>query len=213
MSITSRSSTQLVVSATFGTTAATWWAKAVNGSLSSNQYNFQVNAPAAPPAITSVSPNPIIGSNSPQTFTINGTGFTSASTVTLGNPYNTYPNVSITSRSSTQLVVSATFGTTAATWWAKAIDSNRTSNQYSFAVQAPAVPGPAISSISPTPVPASTAVTVDIYGSNFRSGVALQFAFNSGATAAPVRMDATVIDAGHLRITINTGTVCETGVE
>ncbi|MBI3645446.1 MAG: hypothetical protein HY233_05745, partial [Acidobacteriales bacterium] len=37
----------------------------------------------AAPTISSVSPNPVTGSNSPQPFTINGAGFTAQSTVTL----------------------------------------------------------------------------------------------------------------------------------
>ena len=36
--------------------------------------------------ITSISPNPVIGSNSPQTLTVNGSGFVSGATVRLREP-------------------------------------------------------------------------------------------------------------------------------
>src|SRR5207248_3129716 len=92
---------------------------------------------------------------SPQAFTISGTGFTSSSTVTLGNQYgNTYPNLPISSRSATQLVLNPTFGTTAATWWVQVIDGSQSSSQYQFSVVAPATP-PQVSSVSPNPVTGS----------------------------------------------------------
>ena len=126
----------------------------------------------APPSVTSVSPNPITGSNSPQTVTITGTGFTSASTVTLGNAYSTYPNVTITSRTATQLVVSATFGTTAATWWAKTVNGSLSSNQYNFQVNAPAAATPFFTGLgySPNPAKAAQVVNLAFYGGNFIAG-------------------------------------------
>ena len=90
---------------------------------------------AATPTISSVVPNPVTGSNSPQPFTINGTGFMASSTVTLGNAYNTYPNRPISSRSAGQLVINPTFGTTAATWWVEVINGSLVSNRYSFSVR------------------------------------------------------------------------------
>src|SRR5882672_7106269 len=113
---------------------------ASNGSsVCSGALSITITPAAAGPTISSVSPNPVTGSTSPQTFTINGTGFTSSSTVTLGNSFNTYPNMPISSRSSTQLVINPTFGTTAATWYAKVIDGSQSSSQFSFNVVAPTV--------------------------------------------------------------------------
>jgi hypothetical protein len=48
------------------------------------------------------------------------------------------------------------FGTTAATWYVKVLDGSLSSSQYSFNVQAPSVPTPTSSSISPNPVPKTT---------------------------------------------------------
>src|SRR5437588_1937941 len=69
------------------------------------------------------------------TFTIKGTVFTSNLSVTLGNSFYPSPNMPISSRSSTQLVINPTFGTTAATWYAKVIDGSQSSSQFSFEVQ------------------------------------------------------------------------------
>ncbi|MFN7939120.1 MAG: putative Ig domain-containing protein [Bryobacteraceae bacterium] len=88
--------------------------------------------------IGGVSPSPVTGSDSPQLFTITGTGFTSNSTVTLGNQYGSiYSNTPISSQDATQIVVNPTFGTTAATWWVQVANGGQLSNQYSFQVQAP----------------------------------------------------------------------------
>ena len=87
-----------------------------------------------PPAISTVSPNPVTGSSSPQAFTIYGAGFNANTTVTLGNQWNTYPNRPISSRSATQLVIYPTFGTTPATWWVQVTNGSLVSNQYSFQV-------------------------------------------------------------------------------
>ena len=57
--ISSRNATQLVINPTFGTTAANWWVKVIDGSRTSNQYDFPVQAPAAAPQINSVNPNPV----------------------------------------------------------------------------------------------------------------------------------------------------------
>ena len=87
------------------------------------------------PSISSVSPNPVTGSNSAQPFTISGTGFTSSTTVTLGNQYNTYPNRPISSWSASQIVINPNFGTTAAQWWVQVNNGSLYSSKYYFNVQ------------------------------------------------------------------------------
>jgi len=127
-------STHLRITINVGTTGDTWTVKAQNpGGSYSSPYSFSVTASA--PHVSSVSPNPVTGSASAQTFTIYGTGFTSNSTVTLGNQFNTYPNRPISSRNATQIVITPTFGTTAATWWVQVIDGSQQSNQYQFSVK------------------------------------------------------------------------------
>src|ERR1035441_7766421 len=71
--IGSFSSTAITINPNFTTTAATWTVQVINPSgQASAQYSFTVNAPAAAPSITSVSPNPVTGASSTQPFTIYG---------------------------------------------------------------------------------------------------------------------------------------------
>jgi hypothetical protein len=133
--ISSQTATKLAINPAFGTTAAAWWVQVSNGSLTSPKFTFPVNAPVVQLTVTAVSPNPVTGSNSSQSFTIYGAGFTSNSTVTLGNAYNTYPDRPASSRSATQLVINPTFGKTAATWWVQVTDGNQVTSRYSFQVR------------------------------------------------------------------------------
>src|SRR5205807_9841994 len=106
---------QIVMQVTIGTTASQWTVEVIDHGVSSGQFAFQVVAPPAP-HINSVSPNPVTGSNNSQTFTINGSGFSSSSTVTLRSPFQTYPNQPTNSITNTQIVMPVTFVTTAAQW-------------------------------------------------------------------------------------------------
>ncbi len=173
--ISSSSSTQLVINPVFGTPTNTWSVEVVNGSASSGQYSFQVQAPVTnpTPSISSVSPNPVPGSDNAQPLTINGSNFTSSSVVNLrdlttGVPYL---NRTISSSSSTQLVINPVFGTPTNTWSVEVVNGSASSGQYSFQVQAPVTnPTPSISSVSPNPVPGSdNAQPLTINGSNFTS--------------------------------------------
>ncbi|MFH1008123.1 MAG: hypothetical protein V1800_11600, partial [Candidatus Latescibacterota bacterium] len=95
---------------------------------------------AQTPSISSVSPNPVTGSNSAQPFTIYGSNFVSGCNVTLRVGGSTYANRTISSFSSTQIVINPIFTTTPATWTAQVINPNGTSSgQYSFQVIAPQV--------------------------------------------------------------------------
>jgi GH25 family lysozyme M1 (1,4-beta-N-acetylmuramidase) len=72
-----------------------------------------------PPAITSLSPNPVIGANSRQTITINGANFVNKPTVTLtwtGQPGYTVPDSQVTFVNSMELQISITTTTTPDTW-------------------------------------------------------------------------------------------------
>src|SRR5205085_11419451 len=118
-------STRIVMQVTLGTTAAQWTVEVLNGSQSSGQFAFQVVAPA--PHINSVSPNPVTGSNSAQPFTINGSGFTSSSTVTLRDKSTgeVFTNRSVSSRTSTQLVINPHFTTAAHTWSVEVLNGSQ----------------------------------------------------------------------------------------
>jgi hypothetical protein len=174
--ISSRTSTQLVTNPNFTTAAHTWSVEVLNGTLSSGEFTFQVVVPGAPPTISSVSPNPMTGSTTPQSFTINGTGFTSGSTVTLRSPFQTYPNQPATSITSSQIVMQVNLGTTPAQWTVEVIDHGVSSGQFAFQVVAPVVT-PTISSVSPNPVTGSNsaqAFTINGTGFTAQSTVTLR---------------------------------------
>src|SRR5258708_20996350 len=99
-------------------------------------FKLKLRGPHAPHR-KRVSPNPVTGSNSVQTFTVNGSGFSSNSTVTLRSPFQTYPNQPTNSITATQIVIPVTFGTTAAQWTVEVIDQGQSSGQFAFQVVAP----------------------------------------------------------------------------
>ncbi|HBL25704.1 MAG TPA: hypothetical protein DD490_02595, partial [Acidobacteria bacterium] len=112
----------------------------------------------AQPAISSVSPNPVTGSASPQAFTINGSGFETGANVTLRDTTanQTYANRPASSFSSTKIVLNSNFSTAAHNWSVEVINPNgKTSGQYLFTVRSPVSPSPSISSVSPNPVTGS----------------------------------------------------------
>ncbi len=126
------------------------------------------------PTISSVSPNPVVGSNSKQTFNVYGSGFVSGAQVALVWPaVGAAPagnaTLSATYISSSQLQVSATFGNDPATWTAQVINPGSiTSSTYSFPLQAPV---PVIQFLSPSGVATGgAAFTLAVNGSTFDQG-------------------------------------------
>jgi hypothetical protein len=92
------------------------------------------------PSISSVSPNPVIGLNSPQPFTINGNNFVSGVTVTLRDlsTGEVFPNRPISTFTSTRIVINPNFTTTTATWTVEVINpGGASSGQFQFEVAAP----------------------------------------------------------------------------
>jgi hypothetical protein len=172
--ISSQTSTQIVINPNFTTAAHSWSVEVINpGNASSGQFNFSVVAPVVTPSITSVSPNPVTGSNSAQPFTINGSNFQSGCTVTLRDltAGQTFTDRPISSQTSTQIVINPNFTTAAHSWSVEVINpGNASSGQFNFSVVAPVVT-PSISSVSPNPVTGSnSAQPFTINGSNFQSG-------------------------------------------
>lgn len=88
------SSTQVSISVTLGTDPSTWSAQVINpNGAQSAQVNFTVNAPF--PVITSLSPNSKTAGEPAFTLTVNGSTFTSSSTVRWnGSNRTTTPTVS-----------------------------------------------------------------------------------------------------------------------
>jgi hypothetical protein len=139
---TSAISTQIQVLVNVGTTARTCTVQVVNSNgQASNTVSLQVVAPAPPPpAIASVTPNPMTGSNSNQTLTINGSGFQSASglTVLVGYAGYTAMGAQVHWVSASQITASINVGTGTRSWLVEVINpSGQASNVATFQVNAP----------------------------------------------------------------------------
>jgi surface antigen len=126
------------------------------------------------PVISGLTPNPLVGSNSKQTVSVNGSWFVNGSQVKL-----TWPAVGVapagsatlpaTFISSAELQISPTFGNDPATWTAQVINSgNVTSAPFNFQLHAPV---PTIQLLSPNSAQTgSPAFTLTVNGSTFDQG-------------------------------------------
>ena len=210
--VTWLSANQVSIQINVGTAAANWTAQVVNpDGQSSSVFPFSVTAPATAPTITGVSPNPVTGSNSSQTITLNGTAFVNKPTVfvTWTGGSKTLTSAEVAFISSTQLQLTINVSTTADNWTVKATNPDgQSSNVASFHVNAPAAAPPAIASMNPNPVPGLNAnQTVTINGSGFQSGTGLKVHVASGSFATDLTgTQVTWLSANQLSIQINVGT-------
>jgi hypothetical protein len=198
--VTFMSSTQLAANVLVGTGAASLSVQVTNpNGVSSNASSLTVTAPSTAPVITTLSPNPMTGSTSVQTLTINGSGFVSGSGLKVSVGSTVYQGSQITSASSSQLLVSVNVGASAASLPVQVtIPSGKTSNAMSLTVNAPAA-APAISTLSPNPMTGSNSPqTLTINGSGFQSGLKLSIGgmlitSNQLATLTPTQLQINVI--------------------
>jgi len=165
----------------------TWWyINWDNGYTGWSAQNYLQLIPSTP-TITSVSPNPVTGSNIPQTFTVNGSGFVSGAQVRLQCPsFGIDATKPTTSFSNSQLQVSATFGNDPSSWTAQVINPGPvTSSSYNFTVQAPF---PVIQSLSPSNASAGgSAFTLTVNGVTFDQGSVVRWnGSNRTTTTIPV---------------------------
>jgi GH25 family lysozyme M1 (1,4-beta-N-acetylmuramidase) len=95
--------------------------------------SFTVNGGTSTPTITSISPNPVPGSNTQQTITINGSNFVSRCSVTLNDiTNNDGPYVKLTTFiSNSQIQITANFTNATANWTAQ-VTSPAASNVFQF---------------------------------------------------------------------------------
>ena len=161
-------STNIVISAGFGTAVHTWSVEVINpDGQSSGQFGFGVGVP---PIITRVSPNPLPTTNGPQALTISGSNFVAGCRVILRDRINgqMFNNRGDFSLSSTNIVIMGNFGTAVHTWSVEVINPNgQSSGQVWFGVGIP----PAITGVTPNPVPTTNGVQFfSIIGSNFLAG-------------------------------------------
>jgi hypothetical protein len=204
--IASVTSTQILATVNVGTTARTWTVQVANSATSSsNTVNLTVTAPASGPAITSLSPNPMTGSTSNQTLTINGSGFVAGATVNLAYSGGTVVHPTVASTSSTQIAATVNVGTTARTWTVQVVNpGGATSSAANLTVTAPAAP--AISSLSPNPMTGSTAnQTLTINGAGFQAGLTVVLA--AGTTTTTYQSSAiSSVTATRVQLGVNVGT-------
>jgi hypothetical protein len=156
-----------------GAIARTWTVQVsnANGAVS-NTIPLTVTAPTTPvPAITSLTPNPMVGSASNQTLTITGTGFATGDTVTATYAGGTLTTLSIISVSATQIQASIATGTTAHTWSVQVTSPSKfASNTASLTVTAPVPPAkPVITAVS-TLAATNTNQILTITGTGFTAG-------------------------------------------
>ncbi len=163
------------------------------GGGSSNAVNFIVGNPV--PAITTLSPSPVIAGAAAQTLTINGSNFLASSTVTFNSTGRTAAFVN-----AGQLTIQLTSADQATAGSYPVVVTNPTpgggsSNTVNFAVNNPL---PAISTLSPaSAVTGNPAQTLTINGSNFLS--------TSTVTYAGTAHTATFVNAGQLTISLTAG--------
>jgi hypothetical protein len=210
LTVTSLTATQILATINTGTTPQVWTVQVATASGAvSNSASLTVNAAAAIPAIASLSPNPMTGSNSSQTLTITGTGFATGDTVQATYAGGTVSTLPILSVSATQIQASMVTGTTARTWTVKVINANSvTSNSASLTVNAPAATTPAITSLSPNPMTGSNSYqTLTIIGTGFATGDTVQATYPGGAVST---LPILSVSATQIQASIATGTTART---
>ena len=160
------------------------------------------NGPA-PLAISSLSPNPMTGSASNQTLTINGSGFAAGAAVHVS--YTGFSGtLTVTSLTATQIQAVINTGTAARAWAVQVVNpNNAASNSATLTVNAPAAV-PAISSLNPNPMTGANAnQALTITGSGFVSGDTVQATYAGGpvTTLSPSSLSAT-----QIQVSLNVGT-------
>ena len=207
-------STQITVAFVAGLATRLWSIVVTNpNGQSSYVATLQVNAPALPPAITTLSPNPMTGSNSSQMLTINGSSFQSGRGLSVsltytGGPVTTLTGTQVLFINSGRIQARVNVGTAARTWSVTVTNpGGLVSNAASLTVTAPP-PRPAITSLSPNPMSASsTAQTLAINGTGFVPGAGLRVVATSGFTRMVLQgSQITSATATQIVAAINVGT-------
>ena len=198
--------TQMAVNVVVGTSAQTLPVQVtIPGGKTSNSMNLTVTAPVAAPVIASLNPNPMTGSNSPQTLTINGSGFQSGLKLSIGGSLITASQLA--SLTSTQIQVSLLTGLTAHIYTVQVVNANGSvSNIVNFQVNAPAVP--TITSLTPNPLAHSPAAqTLTVNGTNFQAGAGLSVTVGNAVYSGS---QVTFVSATQLKVTLTLVSVSST---
>jgi hypothetical protein len=206
--VTFVSSTQLTASVAVGTSAVSLPVQVTNPSgKASNTVSLTVNAPSAAPVIATLNPNPMTGSNSAQTLTINGSGFQSGLKLLIGGTLITASQLA--TLTSTQLQVSIVTGLNAYTYAVQVINANAgVSNSVNLQVNAP--PVPTITSLAPASLTHSTAAqTLTVNGTNFQSGAGLKVTVGNTAYSGS---QVTLVSASQLKVTVTIASASSTAL-
>jgi hypothetical protein len=169
-------------------------------------------AGAGPVAITvSLSPNPMTGSNFPQTLTINGVDFEKGDAVvqltSSGGTTTTLSGSQVTYIAPGQLQVPITPGTAASTWTVEVFSYYGGFKPVNLTITS--APTPVVSSLNPNPITGSnSAQTLTINGTGFQNGAGLevQLTPSRGATTTLQASQITFVSASQLQVSITTGT-------
>ncbi len=139
LTVTSLTASQILATINTTATAATWSIQVVTaGGAASNSATLTVIAAPAIPVITSITPNPVTGSNTPQTITINGSDFVTGDKVMTTFPGGPAIQPQITSLSANQIQISLNVGITARPWTLSVVSPyNKPSSPGHFNVVAP----------------------------------------------------------------------------
>lgn len=165
------------------------------------------NAPA-PPSITSLSPNPMTGSPSSQTLTVNGSGFVAGATVRVSHAgLSGTTTLAVTSVTATQIQATINTGLSALTWTVQVVNpSGGQSNTVNLTVSAPATK-PVITSVSSLTA-SNTTQALTIMGSGFTPGSGLRvIAGHNGVGSYYPVLSATTT---QIQVQINPGGIART---
>lgn len=114
LAITSFASNRIKALISTGTAVGAWTLVVRNPDGQSVSTSLQVTAP--PPVITSLSPNPMTASATPQTLTIKGANFAAGVTVLASYPGGALNTLAITSLNANQITATISTGTAPHTW-------------------------------------------------------------------------------------------------
>jgi len=194
------SSTQLTVSVAAGISALGLPVQVMDpNGLASNAMTLIVTAP--PPVVSSLSPNPIAASNSPQLLTIAGSNFVAGTGLKVAVGGTVYQGGQINSITSSQLLVSVVVGAAAQSLAVVVTNpSGQSSTSVNLSVTAPVQP-PVITGLNPNPMTESnSAQTLTVTGTGFQAGLTLSI---GGALITANQL--AVLTPTQLQINIVTG--------
>nr|WP_255484113.1 IPT/TIG domain-containing protein [Granulicella sp. 5B5] len=159
------------------------------------------------PAVTAVSPASVTAGAASQTLTVTGSGFVASSSITFNGTVLSTTYVSATSVQAQVPASALSAGESVSITVNNPSPGGGSSTAISFSVTSPT---PAVSSVSPTSIPAGSAATLTISGSGFESnsvvkwnGSARPTAFFSTGTLAVTLTAADVATASTAQVTVS----------